>query len=95
MEAEGRKAPTRHPFRKPWGSKKTGASGNKPGNLSSREEQQTRTSEKVKGHATSEDVEAGISTAADKTGNDKNNTNADDGVEDRRERAHSPRKMDC
>ena len=36
---------------------------------------------KVKGHATNEDVEAGISTAADKTGNDKHDTNADEGVE--------------
>ena len=46
LEAQGKKAPTRNPFRKPWGSKKTGASGNKPGKQSSREEQQTRTSER-------------------------------------------------
>ena len=35
----------------------------------------------MKGHATKEDVGAGISTAVDKAGNDKRDTNADEGVE--------------
>ena len=46
LEAQGRKAPTRNPFRKPWGSKKTGASGNLFGKQYFSEEQQTRTSER-------------------------------------------------
>ena len=36
---------------------------------------------KVKGHATSEDVQAGRSTAEDKSGNDKSDANADMGVQ--------------
>ena len=36
---------------------------------------------KVKGHATNEDVEAGISTAVDKIGNDKSDANVGEGVE--------------
>ena len=35
----------------------------------------------MKGHATKQDIEAGLSTAADKKGNDKSDANADDGVE--------------
>ena len=36
---------------------------------------------KVKGHAAREDVETGVSIAADKAGNDKSDTNADEGPE--------------
>ena len=35
---------------------------------------------KVKGHATQEDVEAGVTTEADKRGNDRSDENADEGV---------------
>ena len=35
---------------------------------------------KVKGHATQEDVDAGVTTEADKRGNDKSDENADEGV---------------
>ena len=35
----------------------------------------------MKGHATEEDVQGGRSTAVDRHGNDKADTNADDGVE--------------
>ena len=42
---------------------------------------QSQTNRKVKGHATQEDVENGTSTVKDRAGNDRSDTNADEGVE--------------
>ena len=80
LEAQGRKTPIRKPYRKPWGLQKDGLWQHAWKAVPKR----GAASEdliKVKGHATNEEVEAGISTAADTTGNNKSDANADEGVE--------------
>ena len=81
MEAKGRKAPSRNPFRKAWGLQKEGGLWEQAWKAVLKRGAANQDLRKVKGHATKEDVEAGISTAADKTGSDKSDTNADEGVE--------------
>jgi len=71
----------KNPIGKPWGLQADGDLWEQAWLAILRRGAANQKLRKVKGHATSEDVEAGRSTAEDRIGNDKSDTNADKGVQ--------------
>ena len=71
----------KNPIGKPWGMQADGDLWEQVWQAILKRGAANQQIRKVKGHATSEDVQAGRSTVDDKTGNDKSDANADKGVQ--------------
>ena len=78
---QGEKATTNNPFKKAWGLQTEGDLWQQAWYAVVKRGSRNQSLRKVKGHATMEDIQKGISNADDKKGNDKSDEQADEGVE--------------
>ena len=78
---QGKKVNTTNPFKKAWGLQTDGDLWQQAWIAVVQRGARNQSLRKVKGHATSEDVQQGLSNKEDKEGNDKSDKLADDGVE--------------
>ena len=69
MHAEGKKAPTRNPFSRPWGLQRDGDLWEQAWQAIQKRGSKNQDLRKVKGDATDEDIAAGISKEEDQQGN--------------------------
>ena len=81
QKKQGKKATTKNPFKKAWGLQTDGDLWQQAWLAVVKRGPRNQSLRKVKGHATMEDIQKGISNAEDKKGNGKRDEQADEGVE--------------